>query len=225
MRAVVFDMDGLMFNTEDVYTLVGRELARRRGHTFTNELKKEMMGTPPREAFKTMIRLLQLPDTWEELAAESNAFFLEIVADHIQPMPGLFALLDRLEKAAIPKAIATSSAKKLMDACLAAFDLHSRFQFFLTAEDVIQGKPNPEIYLAAAERFGIAPSEMVVLEDSHNGCIAAALAGAYAVAVPGDHSSDHDFSKASLVISSLADPQLYTLLGFYDEGVFTNKAE
>jgi HAD superfamily hydrolase (TIGR01509 family) len=139
--------------------------------------------------------------------------FLEIVDLHIQPMPGLLDLLDRLEKARMPKAIATSSAKSLMDACLSHFDLHSRFQFFLTAEDVKHGKPNPEIYLTAARRLGIPPSEMVVLEDSHNGCKAAAAAGAFAVAVPGLHSLQHDFSAASLVISSLADPRIYEILG------------
>ena len=136
MRAVVFDMDGLMFNTEDVYTLVGRELLRRRGHVFTDELKKEMMGVPPQQSFEMMIARLGLRETWQELAAESNRLFLEIVDAHIQPMPGLFDLLGRLEQAGIPKAIATSSAKALMDACLAHFDLHARFQFFLTAEDV-----------------------------------------------------------------------------------------
>jgi HAD superfamily hydrolase (TIGR01509 family) len=212
MRAVVFDMDGLMFNTEDVYTLVGQELLRRRGHVFTDQLKKEMMGTPPRESFQVMIASLGLRETWEELAAESSCIFLEIVESQILPMPGLFELLDWLEKAGIAKAIATSSPKTLMNACLAPFNLHDRFQFFLTAEDVTLGKPNPEIYLKAADRFGIPPGDMMVLEDSQNGCRAAAAAGAFAVAVPGPHSMDHDFSTASLRVSSLADPRLYEVL-------------
>jgi HAD superfamily hydrolase (TIGR01509 family) len=134
------------------------------------------------------------------------------VDPHIQPMPGLFDLLARLEQAGIPKAIATSSPKALMDACLDHFNLHARFQFFLTAEDVKQGKPNPEIYLTAASRLGIPPAEMVVLEDSQNGCKAAASAGAFTVAIPGAHSLDHDFSTAAIVISHLADPRLYEIL-------------
>jgi HAD superfamily hydrolase (TIGR01509 family) len=213
MRAVVFDMDGLMFNTEDVYTLVGFELLRRRGHVFTDELKKEMMGVPPQQSFKIMIRRIGLETTWQELAAESNRLFLAIVDEHIQPMPGLLELLDRLEAVGIPKAVATSSARALMDACLTHFNLHARFQFFLTAENVTLGKPNPEIYLTAARRLGISPVEMVVLEDSENGCKAAAAAGAFAVAVPGAHSRDHDFATASLVIASLADPRLFDVLG------------
>jgi HAD superfamily hydrolase (TIGR01509 family) len=212
MLAVVFDMDGLMFNTEDVYSLVGQELLGRRGFAFTQELKKEMMGAPPRESFDIMIRRHRLIETWQELAAESNRIFLEIVEAHIQPMPGLLELLDRLEAAGIPKAIATSSSKQIMDACVGHFGLHPRFRFFLTAEDVTLGKPNPEIYLTAARRLGVPPAEMLVLEDSQNGCRAAASAGAFAVAVPGEHSHDHDFSVASLVINDLADPRLFEVL-------------
>jgi HAD superfamily hydrolase (TIGR01509 family) len=213
MQAIVFDMDGLMFNSEDIYTLVGSELARRRGRVFTNELKKEMMGLPAQPSFMRMIEHFGLGETWQELVVESNKYFLEIVRQHIQPMPGLFELLERLEKAEIPKAIATSSTSELMDACLDPFNLRPRFQFCLTAEDVKQGKPNPEIYLTAASRFGFAPKEIVVLEDSQNGCKAAAAAGTFAVAVPGEHSLNHDFSMASLVISSLADPKLFEVLG------------
>ena len=85
--------------------------------------------------------------------------------------------------------------------------------FILTAEDMSHGKPNPEIYLTAARRLDVPPERMLVLEDSENGCRAAAAAGAFAVAVPGDHSRRHDFSFAALVIDSLADPRLYAALG------------
>ncbi len=213
LRAVVFDMDGLMFNTEDVYSEVGSRLLRRRGHEFTPELKHRMMGLTPHASFEIMIAHCNLAETWEALAAESNRIFLEILDGRLQPMPGLMKLLDALERAGIPKAIGTSSCRELLEACLKPFDLAGRFQFILTAEDVTQGKPHPEIYLTAARRFGIAPAEMMVLEDSANGCRAAAAAGAYTVAVPGEHSQEHDFSPASLLVESLADPRLYRALG------------
>ena len=213
IHSVVFDMDGLMFNTEDVYTSVGAELLRRRGHTFTPELKDAMMGLQPRPSFEAMIRHCQLTDTWDQLAAESNRLFIELFEARLSPMPGLPELLGVLETAAIPKAIATSSCHELVYACLKPFELEKRFQFILTAEDIAHGKPHPEIYLTAAQRFGVPPAQMMVLEDSHNGCRAAAAAGAFTVAVPGDHSREHDFSMASLVVTSLADPRLYEALG------------
>jgi HAD superfamily hydrolase (TIGR01509 family) len=213
MKAVVFDMDGLMFNTEDVYTDVGTEMLRRRGHTFTSELKDAMMGLRPQPTFETMIRHFNLSETWQELADESNRLFMDLLHASLAPMPGLLALLAALEQAGIPKAIGTSSARKLVDACLQPFDMAGRFQFILAAEDIVHGKPDPEIYLTAARRFGVPPAEMMVLEDSRNGCLAAASAGAFAVAVPGEHSRQHDFSAASLVVESLADTRLYEALG------------
>lgn len=213
MRAVVFDMDGLMFNTEDVYTLVGEELLRRRGFEFTAELKSQMMGMQPQPSFEMMIRSCGLRETWQELAAESNRLFLEFLGGRLRFMPGLAELLTALERAGIPKAIGTSSCRELVMACLRPFGLEERFAFVLTAEDIARGKPNPDIYLKAAERFGVAAGEMLVLEDSHNGCVAAAAAGAYVVAVPGEHSQGHDFSMASLVAESLADRRLYQALG------------
>jgi pseudouridine 5'-phosphatase len=217
MRAVVFDMDGLMFNTEDLYTAAGTELLRRRGHTFTDELKDAMMGLPAQPSFEAMIRHCSLNDTWQQLSVESNQLFLSYLGDRLAPMPGLLELLAALERAAVPKAIATSSRRELVDPCLQPFDLRKRFQFILTAEDVVHGKPDPEIYLTAARCFGVPPAEMAVLEDSRNGCLAAASAGAYAIAVPGEHSRQHDFCMASLVVDSLADPRVYEALGIAPE--------
>ena len=128
-------------------------------------------------------------------------------------MPGRLQLLDALERAGIPKAIGTSSCRELVTACLAPLDLERRFQFVLPAEDIVHGKPDPEIYLTAAKRFGVPAAEMMVLEDSHNGCLAAAAAGAFVVAVPGEHSREHDFNQAALVADGLADRRLYLTLG------------
>ncbi len=212
MRAVVFDMDGLMFNTEEVYTAVGRELLRRRGCEFTAALKDEMMGLRPQPSFEAMIRRCRLSDTWQQLAAESNRLFIGLLKDRLAPMPGLFELLGELERAGVHKAIGTSSSRELVDACLRPFGLAGRFRFILAAEDIAEGKPHPEIYRTAARRFGVPPGEMAVLEDSRNGCLAAAAAGAFTVAVPAAHSREHDFSAASLVVESLADPRLYRTL-------------
>ena len=114
MRAVVFDMDGLMFNTEDVYTAVGTELLRRRGLVFTAELKNAMMGQRPQPSFELLIRRCQLTETWQQLAAESDHLFLSLLDARLAPMPGLYDLLDALERAGLPKAIATSSNRALV---------------------------------------------------------------------------------------------------------------
>lgn len=212
-RAVVFDLDGLMFNTEDVYLDVGHELMRRRGRLYPKELCDAIMGCPPRVCFETMIRWHGLDDTWEALSAESEDIFLDLLDAHLAPMPGLLSLLDGLEAAGLPKAICTSSSRRLVLAVLSRFQMEPRFRFILTAEDIVHGKPDPEIYLSAAKRFDIAPREMLVLEDTQTGCRAAAAAGAFVAAVPGAHSADQDFSVASIHLDTLGDPRLYQCLG------------
>ncbi|MGH7193826.1 MAG: HAD family hydrolase, partial [Candidatus Saccharimonadales bacterium] len=128
-------------------------------------------------------------------------------------MPGAAALLAALEQANIPKAIGTSSGRRFVDRVLSRFDLAPRFQFILTSEDVVEGKPHPEIYRHAAAQFGLQPGEVCVLEDSQNGCRAAVAAGAIAVAVPGEHSQHHHFDGATLIADTLADRRIYELLG------------
>jgi HAD superfamily hydrolase (TIGR01509 family) len=212
-QAVIFDMDGLMFDTENIYTMVGTELMRRRGLEYSNELKDAIMGMRPQATFETMIRWHDLRDRWEDLEDESNAIYVSLLDEHLAPMPGLFELLDALETAGVPKAIATSSNKAMTEEVLSRVELACRFAFILTAEDVRQGKPHPEIYQTAARRFGLRPEQTLVLEDSQNGCRAAAAAGAFTVAVPSAHSRTHDFSAASLVVRDLTDRRLYDAIG------------
>jgi HAD superfamily hydrolase (TIGR01509 family) len=212
-QAVVFDLDGLMFNTEELYQDVGGELLRRRGKVFTSDLLDAMMGRPNRVALQIMIDWHSLTDTVDGLIAETETIFVGILDGRLALMPGLPELLDALERAEIAKAIATSSPRRFVTNVLSRFDLEPRFAFVLTAEDVVEGKPNPEIYLTAAKRLGIQPSRMLVLEDSQNGCRAAAAAGAITVGVPGGHSRTHDFSCTTLVADTLADPRIYELLG------------
>jgi HAD superfamily hydrolase (TIGR01509 family) len=212
LRAVVFDLDGLMFNTEDLYDVVGARILARRGQQFTAELKRAMMGRPSPVALQIMIDRHQLADTVADLEQESDELFTDILATQLAPLPGLQALLAALEAAAIPKAIATSSRRSFTRTVLGRFDFEPRFQFLLTSEDVVQGKPHPEIYQRAAARLGLNPGQVLVLEDSENGCRAAVAAGAFTVAVPSPHSQHHDFAGVAFVADDLADPRIYQAL-------------
>jgi HAD superfamily hydrolase (TIGR01509 family) len=215
-KAVVFDLDGLMFNTEEIYQDVGAEILRRRGKPFDAELLDAMMGCPADVALKRMIDWHALDATVAQLSAETDELFAALLDQRLDVMPGLLALLDVLEAAGLPKAIATSSGPSFAHEVLSRFNLAPRFQFILTCDDVCDGKPHPEIYLLAAQRFGIEPGEMLVLEDSQNGCRAAVAAGTIAVSVPAGHSRRHDFSGAALIADNLADPRLTSLLRLGD---------
>src|SRR5688572_21701377 len=108
-RAVVFDLDGLLFNTEELYQYVGAEILRRRGKLFETDLLNSMMGRPPRVSLQLMIDYHQLDATVEQLARETEDVFAGVLDGRLALMPGARDLLDWLEKASVPKAIATSS--------------------------------------------------------------------------------------------------------------------
>ncbi len=212
IRAVVFDMDGLMFNTEQVFNQSGTELLRRRGKTPPLELFHSMMGRRAHEAFQVMIDIMELTESIDELKVESEEIFDSMLDEVLAPMPGLINLLSVIESRNIPKSVATSSERPYLTNILGRFELQERFHHTLTAEDVTHGKPHPEIYLKAAQQLGVAPEEMLVLEDSENGTRAAAAAGAHIISVPHEMSSHHDFSTARAVASSLDDPVIHDLL-------------
>jgi HAD superfamily hydrolase (TIGR01509 family) len=213
LQAVTFDLDGLMFNTEMLYERVMRQLLAKREKPFEQSLLDQMMGRPGFIALTILRDWHQLEETVEDIYADSDAIFLDLLDRELAPMPGLVELLAALEAHRVPKAIATSSRRPVVERMLDHFGWQPRFDFILTSGDVLHGKPNPEIYLKAAEKHGIPPAAMLVLEDSHNGCRAAIEAGAHAVAVPGDHSRSHDFAGAQFVADSLADHRIYKVLG------------
>jgi len=146
------------------------------------------------------------------LIIESQDIFMALLDEHLQPMPGLFELLDHITAIPLPTAVATSSHRAYVEDLLGRYDLHPIFDTTCTQEDVQRGKPEPDIYLLAAERLGVQPTDMIVFEDSEAGTKAASSAGAITISVPHRHTASHDFSSATHIADSLADPLIYELL-------------
>lgn len=214
IRAVAFDMDGLLVNTEELYTQVGSTLLERRGRSFSQELKDAMTGLPGPQAFTVMIEREGLSsDTIETLELESRELFAEILPKHLALLDGVEWLLEHLDRLTLPKCVATSSSREFAQSVLSQAGIFDRFDFVLTAEEVGRGKPHPDIYIAAADRMSVVPEQMMVLEDSHHGCRAGVTSGACTIAVPGPHSIGHDFTGAIWRATSLRDPAITDLLG------------
>ena len=203
IRAVAFDLDGLMLNTEHVFAFAAENMLRKRGLAMPPDLLRRMMGRRAPEGICTMRELAGLPDSVEDLQAEAQREFFDLLDEHLETMPGLFKILDLLESLGLPKCVATSSPRAYQLDLMNRFNLMPRFRFALTAEDVQKGKPHPEIYLTAAARHGVSPSELLVFEDSEAGTNAAAAAGAFVISVPHEHSRCHNFENASRVVESL----------------------
>lgn len=205
-------MDGLLINTEELYFDVFEELMQRRGQHYTHELRRSMMGLPGPRAFEVLIQRADLKETPDQLEQECDEIFSGVLPDRLAVMPGVLTLLQQMERLGLPHCVATSSRRSFADDCLSAVDVLTRFDFVVTAAEVARGKPHPDIYLEAARRMGVAPQRMLVLEDSQNGARAGVAAQACTIAVPGDHSRDHDFEGVAYVASSLSDPAIIELL-------------
>lgn len=212
IRAVTFDMDGLMFNTEDLYDIVGEQLLNRRGQSFTTELKMAMMGLPGPVAFAVMKERCGLDDSIDSLAGECEELFQDLLPDRIEMMPGLEDLLSLLESKGIPKGIATSSHRRFATRALGIFELEPRFDFVLTSESVTRGKPDPEVYHAAASRHGVEAGGMLVLEDSVHGSTAAIASGAVTIAVPSRRVDASKFGKVYAICNRLDDTTILDLI-------------
>ena len=212
IRGVMFDLDGLMFDTEVLYQEVGRTILARRDREFTAELLDQMMGRQSAKALQIMIDYHALDITVSELASESMEVMRELLSTRLNPMPGLLALLDALEAAEMPKAIATGSTRDFLDHVLELSNLTSRFRFTLSGDDLEHGKPAPDIYLLASEKLGFPPEQVLVLEDSQLGCQAAVASGTYTVAVPSGHSHSHQFPGAKFIADTLEDKRIYQAL-------------
>ena len=210
---VVFDMDGLMLDTEALYVQVSQRLCARWGREYTSDMQNAMAGVTGDQSLAIMLDMLGVEADLAEVCEASSRMFLELVETDLRPMPGLMDLLGRLEQARMRKAVATSTPRDLTGHLLAKLDLGARFELIRTGDDVTHCKPDPEIYQLAARRLGVKPAEMLVLEDSYNGMLSATAAGAFCVAVPAFFARGRDFSRADLVVDSLAHPELSRLLG------------
>lgn len=211
IKAISFDMDGLLFNTEDLYSIVEEEYLKRRQLAVNHEVTRKMMGRPANESIAIMIEAYRLTETIDQVLDEMDTIFEAILPVQLALMPGAYDLLRRVDEMGIPKAITTSSRLIFLERLLDISNLDIEFDFFLTSENVENGKPNPEIYLKSAAKFDISPAHMAVFEDSENGCRAAVAAGTIAVAVPSAKSKTHCFEGAAVVCESLLDSQISLL--------------
>lgn len=206
-------MDGLMLNTEDLYEQVGQILMQRRGKTYREEVRNKMIGHPAAQALGVLIEEEGMSESWQELQRETDEIFETILPTQLATMHGLIDLLDYLDELGMRRCVATSSTQSFARKALNLVGMLDRVDFVITAEDVSHGKPNPEIYLAAAQKMSVDVENMLVLEDSATGTLAGVSAGAYVVSVPNQHTKQGCFEGCQWIANTLMDVRIYELLG------------
>jgi len=218
IKAVIFDMDGLLLDTEGIYTEVTDTIAKRHGKAFGWDVKQHTIGRGATDFAEYVIQALQLPMSAEEFLNVRQPM-LDDRFPHAQPMHGAEALVRHLAEHNIPIAVGTSSSIHYFHAKTtlhrAWFEL---FGHVVTADDpdVTAAKPAPDIFLVAARRLGVDPKDCLVFEDSPFGVTAAKTAGMFAVAVPDSHMPTEQYAHADLMLGSLAEfvPQDWGLPGY-----------
>ncbi|KAF5298495.1 hypothetical protein FQR65_LT01274 [Abscondita terminalis] len=210
---VIFDLDGLILDTESIYTEATNNVVQQYGKIYTWEIKSQIMGLTGVEAAKLIVKLLDLPISWEEFHKQAHEQH-KILMPHAQFMPGAENLIKHLHKSKVPIAVATSSTKDSADLKIAKYDhIFSLFHHIVSGgsdPEVKNGKPSPEIFLVCASRFPDKPTpeKCLVFEDAPNGVTAAISAGMQCVMVPDEHVTPDKTSHATQVLKSLENIQL-----------------
>lgn len=202
--AVLFDMDGLLVDTEPVWTVAEVELCTSLGVEFTTAMKAAIVGTSMTTAVPTLLRHVGAPCEQQDVDRTTTWLLDRMVTLFAQTpvlLPGVADLLAELADNEVPVALVSSSYRVLVDAVLA----HGFGPFHVTVagDEVGHVKPHPEPYLTAAARLGVDPGRCVVLEDSPAGVAAAEAAGCAVVAVPSVHGVAFDSAPRRLVVPSL----------------------
>jgi HAD superfamily hydrolase (TIGR01509 family) len=210
--AVIFDNDGLLLDTESVWTRAESDLFARRGREFTLAHKQALVGTSAQIAGGLLAGQLGEPGRELELVAELDELVFVELERGVEPMAGALELVAELRQLAIPTGLVSNSPARFIARALELVGLEGRFDVIVSGHEVAAPKPAPDAYLAACERLGIDPGpEVVALEDSPTGVAAGRAAGLTVIGVPSLPGVELD--HAHEVVDSLSAGSLRDRLG------------
>jgi HAD superfamily hydrolase (TIGR01509 family) len=196
--ALIFDMDGLMIDSERLYFAAEREMAAFYGKEIRDEQLWPLMGRKPIESLRLLRGILGIATPPEELLEWRNRLMLEKMGRDLGAMPGLIEILDAF-KGRLKLAVGTGAQREFLDIALDTLRIRDYFAVLQTADGLERGKPDPEIYILACRRLGLLPAACVVLEDAANGVLAGKAAGCPVIAVPSEYTRGQDFSEADWI--------------------------
>lgn len=211
IEAVIFDMDGVLADSEPLYHLSLNQVLQAHGYSLSDEDNRIILGTTVEFTWQTLKDRFQLDGKLEDWIGVYDEVLLKNLKENIEPSPGLYDLLDSLDARGLPFGLASSSQGNWVDVILTILGVKDRFRVVMSGDMVTDGKPHPEIYLTAAGKLGVEPTRCLVFEDSPHGIRAGKAAGMTVVAVLTDMTRDLDISVADHQIESLADFDLSLL--------------
>ena len=204
IEAVVFDLDGVLIQSEELWNEVREQLAQERGGRYDAQAQRDMMGMSSPEWSRYMHEVVGLPESPDEIMGEVVAL---MEARYREELPLIAGAVEAVERLAVrwPLGLASSSNRVLIDLVLELSGLNRFFKATVSSEEVARGKPAPDVYLEACRRLGVEPTRAAAVEDSHAGIASAKAAGVRVVAIPNPSfpPGDAALANADLVLGSL----------------------
>jgi HAD superfamily hydrolase (TIGR01509 family) len=204
VEAVVFDLDGLLVDSEHLWDEAREALARERGGRWHDRAQADMMGMSSPEWSRYMHDRIGLRESPEEISAEVVRRMEALYRERLPLLPGAREAVERLA-ARWPLGVASSSNRPLIDLTLELSGMAPYFHATVSSEEVARGKPAPDVYVEAARLLGVEPPRAAAIEDSHNGILSAAAAGMRVLAIPNRRfpPGDDALGRADVVLDSL----------------------
>ena len=205
-RALVFDLDGVLLDSEQVWNQAKEEVVHEHGGRWREEAPRRMMGMSSLEWSRYLHDELGVPLEPDAISDEVVRRLERIYRDRLPLVDGAAEAVERLAER-LPLGLASSSNREIIDLVLSASGLGPRFRVTVSSEEVARGKPAPDVYLEAARRLAVDPTRCAAVEDSENGIRSAKAAGMRVVAVPNPQypPADHALDLADVVLQSIAD--------------------
>jgi HAD superfamily hydrolase (TIGR01509 family) len=186
IEAVIFDLDGVLVDSEEIWDRAREELAKERGGRWHDGAQTDMMGMSSKEWSRYMHDVIGLEESPEEINREVVRRLTELYGEHLPVIGGATEAVERLA-ARWPLGLASSSNRELIDLVLELLGVRALFKATVSSEEVARGKPAPDVYLEAARRLGVDSTRAAAVEDSRNGILAAKAAGMRVIAIPNSH--------------------------------------
>lgn len=202
-KAVIFDMDGVVVNTEPLGHSANQKMYKALGITVPDDVYVTFTGNSDKNIIQKLKNLYEIDKTHEELLEESYKYYFEAFdnASGLELLPGVKDLIIDLHSNGMKLLLASSASKRKIEAVFTRFGLYPYFDAKISGEDFEFSKPNPAIFIEAVKQSGFTKEECIIIEDSTNGIKAATAAGVYCIGYKSEHSMGQDTSLADEVIT------------------------
>lgn len=212
MKAVIFDMDGVIIDSEPIHFEVDMQTLNELGCDITVEELEKYVGTTNEYMLSDIKRKYNLRQSVEEIIMYKVEMTKNIIMEsELEPIKGIRELLEHLKNNNILAAIGSSSPRDLIDVVVNKFQLKEYFTYILSGEEVNEGKPAPDVYIETSKRLGIEAKDCIVIEDSKNGVLAAKRAGMKCIGFRNINSGNQDLSMADIIVKSITEVDIYSL--------------